>query len=65
MPLDESPKYCAVIECVPIASVDFVSVATPPLMFPAPKLLVPSQNLTLPLRGSGPEGVTVAVKVTA
>jgi hypothetical protein len=53
-----SPRYLAVIACVPGASV-FVRVATPPL-----KIADPIPKLTLPV-GVGPLEVTVAVYFTA
>src|SRR5712671_6674743 len=59
-----SPRYSAVIACVPTASLDFVSLATPPLTVAAPIEVAPSRNFTLPV-GAGPALVTWAVKVTA
>ena len=59
-----SPRYCAVIGCAPTASVDFVSLATPPFNLTDPIPIVPSLNVTLPV-GVCPADVTVAVKVTA
>ena len=55
--------YSAVIECEPTASLDVVSVATPPLSVTDFISFVPSLNSTLPV-GVGPADVTVAVKVT-
>src|SRR6266849_5548654 len=60
-----SPRYWAVIGCVPTASVDLVSLATPlPFDVADPIPVVPSRNFTLPV-GAGPVLVTGAVKVTA
>ena len=63
MAFDASPAYSAVIEWVPVMSLDVVIVATPPLSVPEPMGNDQSKNLTLPVTG-GPEVVTVAVKVT-
>src|SRR5258708_2230331 len=61
-----SLRYSAVIGCVPTASVDLVSLATPPLNVAEPIASVPSRNFTLPV-GAGPVLVpcTCAVNVTA
>ena len=56
----ESPPYCAVIECVPTASELVVRVATPLLIVPVPRDVVPSWKVTGPVA----PGVTVAVRVT-
>jgi len=59
-----SPKYWAVIGCVPTASEDLVSLATPlPFNVANPIPVVPSRNFTLPV-GGGPVLVTWEVKVT-
>jgi hypothetical protein len=54
-----------VIECEPTASVDLVRAATPPLNVNDPMVVVPPRNTTLPVGASGPDEVTVALKVTA
>src|ERR1700683_1039892 len=56
-----SPPYTAVTECVPGASEEVASVATPPLNVPLPRLVAPSSNEIVPVAF---DGVTVAVKVT-
>ena len=58
------PRYSAVIECVPIASLDVVSVGDDSrLTRLCLSEIVPSLKPTLPV-GAGPADVTVAVKVT-
>jgi len=57
-----------VIECVPVASVEVVNVATPLTKVPEPSVVVPSMKVTEPV-GVGPPvdggtGWMVAVKVT-
>jgi hypothetical protein len=44
-----SPEYTAVIECVPAVSVDVEKLAVPPETAPAPKTVVPSLNVTVPV----------------
>ena len=58
------PAYCAVMLCVPLIANDAASVATP-LTFsvPAPIVVAPSKNVTLPA-GTTPGELTVAVSVT-
>ena len=56
-----SPPYAAVTECDPVASVERLNVALPPLIVPVPKVVLPSLNVTVPVAA---EGVTVAVNVT-
>jgi len=50
-----------VIECEPVASVEMLNVAFPPLSAPVPSAVLPSVNVTVPV---AVVGVTVAVKVT-
>src|SRR5215475_12310163 len=45
---------------VPMARADVVSVATPPVMGPVPRIVAPSRNVMVPVAVVG----TVAVKVT-
>jgi hypothetical protein len=54
------PPYCAVIECVPTPSELVARVATPLLIVPVPRDVVPSWKVTVPV---APDG-RVAVKVT-
>ena len=58
------PLYTAVIECVPTARDEVVSVATPPESVPRPRGVVPSRKLTVPVGTPAGED-TVAVSVTA
>src|ERR1700723_1021589 len=45
-----SPPYCAVIECVPVESVDVEKVVEPePLSVPGPRFVAPSRNITVPV----------------
>ncbi len=64
MALSASPRYSAVVECVPTASLDVTRVATLPLSVADPILFPPSMNFTVPV-SVGPPDVTVAVNVTA
>ena len=66
-PKTPPPAYVAVIVCVPAASEDVVSVATPPLNVPVPRLVEPSRKVTVPAGEPYVDtaGVTVAVNVTA
>src|SRR5271165_4316193 len=60
-----SPKYAAMIECVPTLSVDVVNEATP-LAFsvPEPIVVAPSTKFTVPVATVLVPEVTVAVNVT-
>jgi len=63
----ELPPYEAVIECVPRASAEVVSVACQAVFrVPVPKVVVPSRKVIVPVGGvvfpDGPD--TVAVNVT-
>ena len=58
------PLYTALIECVPTASDEVVSVATPPESVPGPRGVLPSRKLTGPV-GMPADEDTVAVSVTA
>jgi len=54
-----------VIECVPTASVDVVSDATPlPLSVPVPRAIVPSRKVTVPVGVPDVLDLIVAVNVT-
>jgi hypothetical protein len=61
-----SPPYCAVIECVPVESVDVEKVVEPePLSVPGPRFVAPSRNITVPVGTFVPfAGVTLAMNVT-
>jgi hypothetical protein len=61
-----SPPYCAVIECVPVESVDVEKVVEPePLSVPGPKFVAPSRNITVPVGTFVPlAGVTLAMNET-
>jgi hypothetical protein len=61
-----SPPYCAVIECVPAASVEVANVAEPePFSVPDPRLVAPSRNITVPVGTFVPlAGVTLAINET-
>jgi len=59
----ESPLYAAVMEWVPEPSDETVMVATPPLTFPVPMDVPPSEKTTVPL-GVLVDDPTVAVRVT-
>src|SRR5205085_2252613 len=62
---DAPPVYWAVIVCVPVASADVVSVATPLAFTPPVPIDDPlSKNVTVPLVGVPPPDVIVAVNVT-
>ena len=52
--------------CEPMASVEVVKVAVPPVSVPLPSAVVPSMKFTLPVAvpAPGPLAETVAVKVT-
>jgi hypothetical protein len=56
-----SPLYCAVIEWLPVASEEIVTLAVPAASAPAPICAPPSKNLTVPV---GESPVTLAVNVT-
>jgi hypothetical protein len=58
------PLYTALIECIPTAKDEVVSVATPPESVPGPRGVVPSRKLTVPVGTPAGED-TVAVSVTA
>lgn len=61
-----SPPYDAVIECDAVLNALVVYVATPPLIVPVPKVVAPSEKVTVPEGEPAPGevAVTVAVKVT-
>lgn len=61
-----SPPYCAVIECVPVESVEVENVVEPePLSVPGPRLVAPSKNVTVPVGTFVPlDGRTLAMNVT-
>ena len=61
-----SPPYCAVIECVPAASVEVAKVAEPePFSVPGPSVVAPSRNITVPVGTFVPlAGVTLAMNET-
>src|SRR5271154_1201758 len=59
-----SPRYCAVIEREPAASVEVVKVAVPAASVPFPMVVAPSKNVTEPVIVPAVAEVTVAVKVT-
>jgi hypothetical protein len=62
-----SPEYCAVIELVDeTGKVEVANVATPAVIVPVPRNVVPLKNSTVPegVPVSGLTGATVAVKVT-
>jgi hypothetical protein len=57
-----SPLYVAVSEWLPTARLEVVKLAVPPPRAAMPRVAEPSWNVTVPVT---PEGVTVAVRVTA
>jgi hypothetical protein len=60
-----SPEYEAVIECVPTVRAEVVSVALPALTVTgAPRAVVPSRNVTVPVKVPAVVLETVAVNVT-
>jgi len=60
---EPSPLYCAVMECVPTASVDVENVATLlPFSVDEPSVMAPSMNVTVPVAPDS--GLTVAENVT-
>lgn len=58
-----SPLYVAVIEYVPTARLDLLSVAVPATRDAVPRLEVPFLKVTVPV-GAGPEDVTMALRVS-
>jgi len=60
-----SPRYAAVIACVPTAKLDVTKLAVPPTRFPEPSGVLPSRKLTVPVGTPVPEtSFTCAWKVT-
>jgi cobalamin biosynthesis protein CbiG len=60
-----APPYSAVMACVPLASEGTVSVTTPPVSEPVPRVVPSSRNVTEPVGVPAvSEAVTVAVNVT-